>query len=84
MGLGQIFYKMELLIPPCNEQQKKYADFLDKKTAQLDNKALLEANSKTQDYRASLIYEPSEKLDKTVPMKIRESTGSDRYLEDGN
>lgn len=53
-------------------EQKKIADFLDKKTAQLDKvKALLEEQiQKLKDYRASLIYETVTKgLDKTVPMK---------------
>ena len=70
-GTWSDIYKMELLIPPCNEQQK-IADFLDKKTAQLDKaKALLEEQiRKLKDYRASLIYETVTKgLDKTVPMK---------------
>ena len=60
-----------VIIPPKNEQQK-IADFLDKKTAQLDKvKALLEEQiQKLKDYRASLIYETVTKgLDKTVPMK---------------
>ena len=34
-GTWSDIYKMELLIPPCNEQQK-IADFLDKKTIQID------------------------------------------------
>jgi len=54
------------------EEQQKIADFLDKKTAQLDKvKALLEEQiQKLKDYRASLIYETVTKgLDKTVPMK---------------
>ena len=70
-GTWSDIYKMELLIPPCNEQQK-IADFLDKKTAQLDKvKSLLEEQiQKLKDYRASLIYETVTKgLDKTVPMK---------------
>jgi len=70
-GTWSDIYKMELLIPPCNEQQK-IADFLDKKTAQLDKaKALLEKQiQKLKDYRASLIYETVTKgLDKTVTMK---------------
>lgn len=70
-GTWSDIYKMELLIPPCNEQQK-IADFLDKKTAQLDKaKALLEEQiQKLKDYRASLIYETVTKgLDKAVPMK---------------
>lgn len=70
-GTWSDIYKMELLIPPKNEQQK-ISDFLDKKTAQLDKvKALLEEQiQKLKDYRASLIYETVTKgLDKTVPMK---------------
>ena len=70
-GTWSDIYKMELLIPPCNEQQK-IADYLDKKTAQLDKaKRLLEKQiQKLKDYRASLIYETVTKgLDKTVPMK---------------
>ena len=70
-GTWSDIYKMELLIPPCNEQQK-IADFLDKKTAQLDKvKSLLEEQiQKLKDYRASLVYETVTKgLDKTVPMK---------------
>lgn len=73
-GTWSDIYKMELLIPPCNEQQK-IADFLDKKTAQLDKaKALLEEQiQKLKDYRASLIYETVTKgLDKTAPMKDSE------------
>lgn len=60
-----------LCLPSISEQQK-IADFLDKKTAQLDKvKSLLEEQSqKLKDYRASLIYETVTKgLDKTVPMK---------------
>ena len=70
-GTWSDIYKMELLIPPKNEQQK-ISDFLDKKTAQLDKvKALLEEQiQKLKDYRASLIYKTVTKgLDKTVPMK---------------
>lgn len=70
-GTWSDIYKMELLIPPCNEQQK-IADFLDKKTTQLDKvKSLLEEQiQKLKDYRASLIYETVTKgLDKNVPMK---------------
>ena len=57
--------------PPLSEQTK-IANFLDKKTAQLDKaKRLLEKQiQKLKDYRASLIYETVTKgLDKTVPMK---------------
>lgn len=53
-------------------EQQKIADFLDKKTAQLDKvKTLLEEQiQKLKDYRASLIYETVTKgLDKNVPMK---------------
>lgn len=60
-----------LCLPSVSEQQK-IADFLDKKTAQLDKvKVLLEEQiQKLKDYRASLIYETVTKgLDKTVPMK---------------
>lgn len=70
-GTWSDIYKMGLLIPQKNEQQK-ISDFLDKKTAQLDKvKALLEEQiQKLKDYRASLIYETVTKgLDKTVPMK---------------
>ena len=62
-----------IIIPLLDiKEQKKIADFLDKKTAQLDKvKALLEEQiQKLKDYRASLIYETVTKgLDKTVPMK---------------
>ena len=60
-----------LFLPSISEQQK-IADFLDKKTTQLDKvKSLLEEQiQKLKDYRASLIYETVTKgLDKTVPMK---------------
>ena len=60
-----------LCLPSVSEQQK-IADFLDKKTAQLDKvKVLLEEQiQKLKDYRASLIYETVTKgLDKTAPMK---------------
>ena len=53
-------------------EQKKIADFLDKKTAQLDKvKALLEEQiQKLKDYSASLIYETVTKgLDKNALMK---------------
>ena len=66
-----IFNGIEVPQPSISEQQK-IADFLDKKTAQLDKvKVLLEEQiQKLKDYRASLIYETVTKgLDKTVPMK---------------
>lgn len=59
-------------MPYSLSEQQKIADFLDKKTAQLDKvKSLLEEQiQKLKDYRASLIYETVTKgLDKTVPMK---------------
>jgi len=59
-------------IPYSLSEQQKIADFLDKKTAQLDKvKALLEEQiQKLKDYRASLIYETVTKgLDKTAPLK---------------
>ncbi|CON53589.1 type I restriction modification DNA specificity protein [Streptococcus pneumoniae] len=63
---------MRIAFPTSLVEQQKIADFLDKKTAQLDKvKALLEEQiQKLRDYRASLIYETVTKgLDKTVPMK---------------
>ena len=66
-----VFDEFAFTFPQKNEQQK-IADFLDKKTAQLDKaKALLEEQiQKLKDYRDSLIYETVTKgLDKTVPMK---------------
>lgn len=66
-----IFNGIEVPLPSISEQQK-IADFLDKKTAQLDKvKSLLEEQiQKLKDYRSSLIYETVTKgLDKTVPMK---------------
>lgn len=66
-----VFDEFTFTFPQKNEQQK-IADFLDKKTAQLDKaKNLLEEQiQKLKDYRASLIYETVTKgLDKTVPMK---------------
>lgn len=60
------------IVQPSLSEQTKIADFLDKKTAQLDKaKALLEEQiQKLKDYRASLIYETVTKgLDKTVPLK---------------
>ena len=70
IGMG-VIERIKVILPPVSEQQK-IADFLDKKTAQLDKvKALLEEQiQKFKDYRASLIYETVTKgLDKTVPMK---------------
>ena len=66
-----VFDEFTFTFPQKNEQQK-IADFLDKKTAQLDKaKSLLEEQiQRLKDYRASLIYETVTKgLDKTVPMK---------------
>lgn len=66
-----VFDEFTFTFPQKNEQQK-IANFLDKKTAQLDKaKRLLEKQiQKLKDYRASLIYETVTKgLDKTVPMK---------------
>lgn len=66
-----VFDEFAFAFPQKNEQQK-IANFLDKKTAQLDKvKSLLEEQiQKLKDYRASLIYETVTKgLDKTVPMK---------------
>ena len=66
-----VFDEFTFTFPQKNEQQK-IADFLDKKTAQLDKvKSLLEEQiQKLKDYRASLIYETVTKgLDKSVPMK---------------
>ena len=66
-----VFDEFTFTFPQKNEQQK-IADFLDKKTAQLDKvKSLLEEQiQKLKDYRASLIYETVTKgLDKTVPIK---------------
>ena len=66
-----VFDEFTFTFPQKNEQQK-IADFLDKKTAQLDKvKSLLEEQiQKLKDYRASLIYETVTKgLDKTVSMK---------------
>ena len=66
-----VFDEFTFTFPQKNEQQK-IADFLDKKTAQLDKvKALLEEQiQKLKDYHSSLIYETVTKgLDKTAPMK---------------
>jgi len=60
------------IVQPSLSEQTKIADFLDKKTTQLDKvKSLLEEQiQKLKDYRASLIYETVTKgLDKNVPMK---------------
>lgn len=59
-------------MPYSLSEQQKIADFLEKKTAQLDKvKALLEEQiQKLKDYRASLIYETVTKgLDKNLHMK---------------
>ena len=67
----QLVSNITVLLFDIKEQQK-IADFLDKKTAQLDKvKSLLEEQiQKLKDYRSSLIYETVTKgLDKTVPMK---------------
>lgn len=71
-NISQILIKNWNIPQPDSLEQTKIADFLDKKTAQLDKvKALLEEQiQKLKDYRASLIYEIVTKgLDKTVPMK---------------
>mgnify|MGYP000850031421 FL=1 len=63
---------MKIAFPTSLVEQQNIADFLDKKTAQLDKvKSLLEEQiQKLNAYRASLIYETVTKgLDKTVPMK---------------
>ncbi|MBZ2022476.1 restriction endonuclease subunit S [Streptococcus sanguinis] len=70
IGMG-VIERIKVILPPVSEQQK-IADFLDKKTVQLDKvKALLEEQiQKFKDYRASLIYKTVTKgLDQTVPMK---------------
>ena len=67
----QLVSNITVLLFDIKEQQK-IADFLDKKTTQLDKvKSLLEEQiQKLKDYRSSLIYETVTKgLDKTVPMK---------------
>lgn len=67
----QLVSNITVLLFDIKEQQK-IADFLDKKTTQLDKvKNLLEEQiQKLKDYRASLIYETVTKgLDKTDPMK---------------
>ena len=71
-NISQSLIKNWNIPQPDSSEQTKIADFLDKKTAQLDKaKALLEEQiQKLKDYRASLIYETVTKgLDKTVPMK---------------
>ena len=71
-NISQILIKNWNIPQPDSSEQTKIADFLDKKTAQLDKvKGLLEEQiQKLKDYRASLIYETVTKgLDKTVPMK---------------
>lgn len=63
---------MKIAFPTSLVEQQKIADFLDKKTAQLDKvRSLLEEQiQKLNAYRASLIYETVTKgLDKNVPMK---------------
>ena len=70
IGMG-VIERIKVILPPVSEQQK-IADFLDKKTAQLDKvkEQLEEQIQKLKDYRSSLIYETVTKgLDKTVPMK---------------
>lgn len=67
----QLVSNITVLLFDIKEQQK-IADFLDKRTTQLDKvKSLLEEQiRKLKDYRASLIYETVTKgLDKTVPLK---------------
>lgn len=67
----QLVSNITVLLFDIKEQQK-IADFLDKRTTQLDKvKSLLEEQiQKLYAYRASLIYETVTKgLDKTVPMK---------------
>ncbi|WP_049550262.1 restriction endonuclease subunit S [Streptococcus pseudopneumoniae] len=71
-NISQSLIKNWNIPQPDSSEQTKIADFLDKKTAQLDKvKSLLEEQiQKLKDYRASLIYETVTKgLDKTVPMK---------------
>ena len=71
-NISQSLIKNWNIPQPDSSEQTKIADFLDKKTAQLDKaKALLEKQiQKLKDYRASLIYETVTKgLDKTVTMK---------------
>ena len=71
-NISQSLIKNWNIPQPSISEQQKIADFLDKKTAQLDKvKSLLEEQiQKLKDYRASLIYETVTKgLDKTVPMK---------------
>lgn len=71
-NISQNLIKNWSIPQPDSSEQTKIADFLDKKTSQLDKaKALLEEQiQKLKDYRASLIYETVTKgLDKTVPLK---------------
>ena len=71
-NISQNLIKNWSIPQPDSSEQTKIADFLDKKTAQLDKaKALLEEQiQKLKDYRASLIYETvTNGLDKTSPMK---------------
>lgn len=71
-NISQSLIKNWNIPQPDSSEQTKIADFLDKKTTQLDKvKSLLEEQiQKLKDYRASLIYETVTKgLDKTVPMK---------------
>ena len=71
-NISQSLIKNWNIPQPDSSEQTKIADFLDKKTTQLDKvKSLLEEQiQKLKDYRASLIYETVTKgLDKTVSMK---------------
>lgn len=71
-NISQSLIKNWNIPQPDSLEQTKIADFLDKKTTQLDKvKSLLEEQiQKLKDYRASLIYETVTKgLDKTVSMK---------------
>ena len=71
-NISQNLIKNWSIPQPKSSEQTKIADFLDKKTTQLDKvKSLLEEQiQKLKDYRASLIYETVTKgLDKAVPMK---------------
>ena len=71
-NISQSLIKNWNIPQPDSSEQTKIADFLDKKTSQLDKvKALQEEQiQKLKDYRASLIYETVTKgLDKNVHMK---------------